>query len=789
MKQTMLSPRVQALLAAFHAARPEVFAERAILVTKAYARTDGQPILLRRAEAMEEILKGTPVLIRDGELIVGCKTPAILGSPLYPEVACDWVEQELDTMALREESPFKVSDETKAALRNKVFGYWRGKQVYNQIMAAIPPEVQRATAEGVFFHYYLNRTIGHITVDYERVLRKGFLGLKAEVEAEFVNIDYEDAGCLKKIHLLQAMSRCCDAAILFAERYAQEAERLAGEERDPIRKAELVKIAELCRHVPAHPARTFHEALQSFYFVHLILNLETNSYAIGPGRFDQYIYPYYKEDISAGSLTREDAGELLACLWLKLNELTVVKEGGTAKASNTYNDFQNLNLAGQTADGRDATNDLSFLCLEVTGSLHLPQPQVSVLISEKTPNQFLAKACEVASLGFGMPAMFNEDEKTQALLHKGKSLEDARMGCINGCVELVVQGKDMMASSGYFNMPKSLELALNNGINPTTGTQLGPKTGSLEELTTFEALMEALRKQMAAGIELKMLYDGIAKHAYGEFCPVPFTSLLMDDCMKKGRDYHDGGTHYSLPMVCGVGTGTMADALAAIKKLVYDDKMISLERLFKALIANFEGYEREFQLLRNRTPKWGNGDDYVDTLAHDVVAMFADELQKHHDDRGVPYAANMIPTTTHIWFGDLTGATPDGRRAKTPLSEGISPVQGMDRNGPTAVARSMARLDHARCCGTLLNMKFHPSALSGEDGLENFAHLVRTYFKLGGHHMQFNVLSSETLRAAQQHPEDYQDLIVRVAGYSDYFVRLSHDLQNEIISRTEHGWE
>jgi len=789
MVQATFSPRVKNLHDGFRAARPEVFAERAVLVTRSYAGTEGQPILLRRARLMEEILNGVTVQIRDGELIVGCKTPAILGSPLYPEVACDWVEKELDTIALRPEAPFQVSEETKAALRTEVFDYWRGKQVYNRIMEALPKEVVRATQEGVFFHYYLNRTIGHITVDYERVLKKGFLGLKAEVEAELETVNYEESGCLKKVNLLRAMSLCCDAAIQFAERYAQEAEWLSRMESDPLRKAELKQIADICRRVPAHPARTFHEALQSFYFVHLILNLETNSYAIGPGRFDQYLYPYYQADLESGRLTREQAWELLACLWIKLNELTVVKEGGTAKASNTYNDFQNLNLAGQTVDGRDAVNDLSYLCLDVTGSLRLPQPQISVLISEKTPEKFLAEACKVVSLGFGMPAVYNEDEKTQALLHKGKTLEDARRGGINGCVELVVQGKDMMASSGYFNMPKCLELALNNGANPLTGTQLGPRTGVLSKLTTFDKLMEAFHKQMAHGLELKMIYDGIARQAYAEFCPVPFTSLLIDDCLKKGKDYHDGGAHYNLPVVCGVGTGTMADSLAAIKKLVYEEKKVSLGDLVDALRSDFEGHERIRQMLRNRAPKWGNGDDCVDTLAHDVVEMFADELEKHHNEQGVPYVANMIPTTTHIWFGDLTGATPDGRRSRTPESEGISPVQGMDRNGPTAVIRSMARLDHARCCGTLLNMKFHPSALSGEDGLQKFAQMIRTYFKLGGHHVQFNVLSSETLLAAQMHPEEYQDLIVRVAGYSDYFVRLSRDLQNEIISRTEHGWE
>jgi pyruvate formate-lyase/glycerol dehydratase family glycyl radical enzyme len=782
-----LSPRVQRLLGNFYAARPEVFAERSVLATRAYAETEGQPIAIRRAKMMWCVLDGVTVLIRDGELVVGCKTPAILGSPLYPEVACDWVEEELETIALRNEAPFYIGDETKETLRTEVFDYWRGKQVCNRIVEVLPSEVQQATDAGLFFHYYLNRTIGHITVDYQRVLEKGFLGLKADVEDELKKINYEERGCLKKLHLLQAMSICCDAAIRFAERHAEEAERLAAVESDPVRRAELEQVAEICRRVPAHPARTFHEALQSFWFVHLILNLETNSYAIGPGRFDQYIYPYYRADTDAGQLTQEQAWELLACLWIKFNELTVVKEGGTAKASTTYNDFQNLNLAGQTVEGRDATNGLSYLCLDVTGRLKLPQPQISVLISEKTPDRFLMKADEVIRLGFGMPAVFNDDEKVQALLHKGKTLEDARLGGINGCVELVVQGKDNMASSGYLNMPKCLELALNNGIDPLTGTQLGPQTGDPCDFTSFDQLMEAFHQQMVHAIELKIVYDGIARQAYAEFCPVPFTSLLISDCLENGREYHDGGARYNLPLICGVGTGTMADSLAAIKKLVYDEEKISLEELVSALRSDFAGYERLRQMLLNRPPKWGNGDDYVDTLAHDVVEMFCDELEKHRNAEGTLYAANMIPTTTHIWFGSLTGATPDGRLAEAPLSEGISPVQGMDRNGPTSVVRSMARLDHARCCGTLLNMKFHPSALSGEEGLRKFAHLIRTYFKLGGHHMQFNVVSAETLRAAQEHPEEYRDLVVRVAGYSDYFVRLSRDLQDEIISRTEQG--
>lgn len=782
-----LSDRLQGLLEGFHAAKPEVFAQRAVLATQGYAETEGQPMLLRRARMMEKILAGVQVLIRDGELIVGCKTPAILGSPLYPEIACDWIEEELDTMSEREYAPFFVSSETKNVLCTEVFNYWRGKQVNNRIMDVLPKDIIQATDEGLFFHYFLNRSIGHITVDYERVINKGFLGLKDEIKAEFGNVDFEAAGGLKKYYLLQAMSSGCDAAIHFANRYADEAERLTKVEDDPERRTELEEIAAICRHVPAHPANSFREALQSFWFVHVMLNLETNSYAIGPGRFDQYIYPYYRNDIDAGRLTPDQARELLGCLWIKFNELTVVKEGGTAKASTTYNDFQNLNLAGQKPDGRDATNELSYLCLDVSGALKLPQPQVSVLISEKTPDLFLRKTCQVISLGFGMPSVFNEDEKTAALLHKGKSLVDARRGGINGCVEPVVQGQDMMASSGYFNLPKCLELALNNGINPVTGNQLGPKTGAPSHLKDFNQLMEAFRQQVEHGIGMKTVYDGIARQTYAEFCPVPFTSLFISDCMQKGLDYHDGGAHYNLPLMCGVGTGTMADSLAALKKVVYENQSVTLPELLKALNDNFEGHERLRQLLLNRVPKWGNGDDYVDSLAHQVVDLFTDVLEKHRNEQGERYSANMIPTTTHIWFGDLTGATPDGRLAHAPQSDGISPVHGMDQNGPTALLLSMSRLDHERCCGTLLNMKFHPSVLSSEDDLNKFADMIRTYFKLGGHHIQFNVISAKTLLAAQQRPDYYRHVIVRVAGYSDYFVRLSKDTQDEIISRTEHG--
>jgi len=783
----MVSSRIDSLIRILHSAKPEIRPERALHATESYIESEGLPIEIRRAKMLEKVLTEAPVKIREGELIVGCKTPRPLGSPLYPEVACDWIIKEIDTIGERKEAPFTVSEKTKNLLKKKVFQYWKGRQVYNRIMEAVPKEVKDTIDEGVFFHYYLNRTIGHITVNYEKVIRKGLNQIKREIEEELANVDFEQRECFKKMNLLKAMLIVSDATVKFAKRYADEARRLAKLEVRPNRRVELERIGEVCDHVPANPARTFHEALQSFWFTHLILNLETNSYAISPGRFDQYMYPYYQRDCGDGRLSKEDAKELLECLWVKFNELTVAKEGGTAKASITYADFQNLNLGGQTPEGLDATNELSYLCLDVAAELRLIQPQLSVLISSKTPHAFLMKACEVIRMGFGMPAVFNDDEKTMSMLDKGKTLEDARMGSINGCVEPCVQGKENMASSGYLNLAKCLELVLNDGVNPLSRKQIGPRTGDPTQFKSFNDLMEAFRRQVEHFVNVKVMYDSVARRVYAEFCPVPFTSMLIDGCIEKGRDYHDGGALYNLPMICGVGTGTTADSLAAIKKLVLEDKLCSMAELLEALRSNFNGREKLKQMLMNRAPKYGNDDDYVDFLAREIVDLFCRELRRHRNSEGVPYAANMIPTTTHIYFGELTGATPDGRKAREPLSEGVSPVQGKDVKGPTAVVKSISKLNHVKCSGTLLNMKFHPSALAGADGLEKFSKLIRAYFDLGGHHMQFNVISGDTLRNAQKHPERYQNLVIRVAGYSDYFVRLSRELQDEIISRTEHG--
>ena len=784
-EETLHSPRIRTLVDRLQRSTPEIFSERAVLATASYQETEGLATPLRRAKLIEKILTNTTTCINDGELIVGCKTPTPLGSPLYPEIACDWIEAELDSISMRKEAPFLVSEQTKQALRNDVFPYWRGRQVSDWLNACLPEDVKATMDEGLFLHYYRNRAIGHITVDYETALRHGLDSIAHSIRRKLTQLDDDAEGYSQKA-CLRGMMIACDAVCAFSKRYGVLARELQSREVIGSRKSELGQIADICDRVPEKPARSFWEALQSFWFIHLALNLETNGYAIGPGRLDQYLYPFYQHDLNEGTITRDQAKELLRCLWIKFNELTVAKEGETAKGSTSYNDFQNVNLAGVTVDGISAENELSRLCLEVTAELRLPQPQVSVLVSKKTSDDFLLKSCRVIRMGFGMPSIFNDEVKVLAMLDKGKTLTDARLGGINGCVEPVVPGMERMASSGYVNLGKCLELTLNQGKNPMSGKMIGARTPDPREFRSFSEFLEAFRAQLAHVLRIKLSYDNAARKTYAKHCTVPLTSVLVHDCIENVRDFYDGGAHYNQPMVCLVGIGNVVDSLAAIKKLVCEQRRISMQEVMQAIQANYLGAEKLRQLLLNMAEKYGNDNEYVDRLAADFVGMLCDAVREMSDEEGRPYATNLIPTTTHIHFGSLTGATPDGRKAGQPLSEGVSPTQGRDINGPTASLKSVSKINHVCCNGTLLNMKFNPSTLQSDEDLKKFSSLVRAYFTLGGYHAQFNVISAETLRDAQEHPENYQNLVIRVAGYSDYFVRLSREVQDEIISRTEH---
>ena len=765
---------------------PEIFPFRAVAVTRSYRETEGRPIEERRAEMMKAILSTQPVVIQEGELIVGMKTPRPHGSPVFPEINCDWLAQDLDKIATRKNTPFFISEKTKGMLREEVFPYWQGRQIFDRIRESVPEEIWRADECGAIYNYFTSRTIGHITADYGKVLNKGMNGIKTDIRDALAKLSAQDPDVLEKRQSLEAIDAVCDAAVMFAGRYADEARILSAGEGDRLRKEELKKIAEICERVPANPAHTFHEAVQSFWFTHLILNLETNGHAMSPGRFDQYMIPFYRNSIESGELTREEAQELLDLLWIKFDEITLAKNSGESDTSSSYPEFQNLNIGGLTPNGQDGTNELSYMCLTALEHVRLPQPQLSAQVSTKTPDQFLLRCCEILRYGMGLPAMFNSDIIVLGLVNRGKGLTDARSGSVNGCVSPNCDGKDRMASSGYFNLAKCLELALNNGVDRVSGEQLSPETGHPRAFTTFNDVIDSFRRQITYFVELKVTYDNIIRALYATHCPVPFTSAVINDCIEKGLDWHRGGARYNQAVISGVGLGTVADSLSAVKKHVFHEKTIPMAELKKALDSNFNGYETLHKILVNETPHYGNDDTDVDALASLIQEIFCDAVEKHKDIQGAHYFVNLLPTTAHITLGQLTGATPDGRWALKWLSEGISPVQGHDLRGPTAVAKSAGRLDHARCNGTLLNLKMSPQVLKDDDDLRKLAGFIRGYFNLGGHHVQFNVIDKKTLRKAQKHPESYRNLLVRVAGYSDYFVLLSPEIQEEIISRTEH---
>jgi formate C-acetyltransferase len=591
---------------------------------------------------------------------------------------------------------------------------------------------------------------------------------------------------MKKREELKGMRIACDAVILFAERHAELAEEMAENEENPTRKAELKEIASVCRWVPRYAPRNFWEALQMYWFMHLGTITELNGWdAMNPGHLDRYFYPFYKKEIDAGTLTREQAKELLSAFWIKFNNHPAPpKVGVTAAESGTYNDFTNINLAGLLPDGSDCVNEISYMMLEIIDEIHLLQPQANIQLSRRTPDRFLKEACRVIRKGYGYPSVFNADAVIEEMLRMGKSIEDAREGGTSGCVETGAFGKEAYILTGYLNTPKILEIALNNGIDPMTGRKIGIETGDPRDFKSYGELFDAFKRQLEHFVDIKVRGNQYIERMYAEHAPAVFLSVLTDDCIKKGKDYNDGGPRYNTNYIQCVGIGTITDSLSALKKHVYDDGTFTMDQVLDALAKDFEGAEPLRMTLANKTPRYGNDDDYADDIMKEVFNALFNEIDGRKNTKGGEYHIDMLPTTCHIYFGSVTGASADGRHARMPLSEGISPVQGADRNGPTAVIKSAAKMDHLKTGGTLLNMKFLPKVLAGEDGIEKLARLIRTYFRYDAHHIQFNVVDAATLRDAQKHPEQYRDLIVRVAGYSDYFVDIGKDLQEEIISRT-----
>ena len=767
---------------------PSVSIERAVLLTDFYRENIGkfsQPVL--RARAFHHLCAAKTIYIGDGELIVGERGHQPKATPTYPEITCHSADdlRILDTRAM---TSYHVAAEDIEVYEREVIPFWTGRSLRDRIFDQLPQEWHQAFSAGVFTEFMEQRAPGH-TVGDGKMFAKGMLDFKADIAAAIEYLDFgADLAALAKKDQLEAMDIAADAAILFAERHAQRAEEMAETESDPQRRAELVRIAEVCRRVPAHAPRNFWEAVQTYWFAHIGVITELNGWdAYNPGHLDQHLEPFYEGGVADGDLDRETARELIECLWVKFNNHPAPpKVGVTAEESGTYTDFANINIGGVRSDGSDAVNEVSYLLLEEIDEMHLLQPSNNIQLSRANSDRFLEAALKVIRKGYGFPSVFNSDAVVQELVRQGKTVEDAREGGTSGCVEAGAFGKEAFILTGYFNLPKMLELALHDGVDPRTGEQLGPRTGDPRALASFDDLFDGWRQQVRHFIDIKYRGNLLFEKAFADWAPAPFLSILTDDCIATGRDYNDGGARYNTSYIQGVVIGSLTDSFSALKHQVFDGSTLTMSELVETLDRDFEGSEAFRQRLLNKTPRYGNDDDRADDIMVRCFDSFFETVEGRPNGRGGSYHINMLPTTCHVYFGAVMGAMPDGRRAGMPLSEGISPVQGADRQGPTAAFKSAGKMDHIKTGGTLLNMKFTPQILEGASGIKMLASLVRGYFGMDSHHVQFNVVTADILRKAQTDPSNHRDLIVRVAGYSDYFCDISQELQDEIILRTEH---
>lgn len=768
---------------------PSISVERARITTEFYRDQQGRhSVPMDRALNFLALCEQKTLWMGEGELIVGERGPRPKAVPTYPELTCHSVE-DLKILNARPKTSYTVEPAVIDEYERTVVPFWRGRSLRDQMFEQLPQEWRDAYAAGCFTEFMEQRAPGHTVAD-GKIYRKGMRDFQSEIGASIATLDFErDPEALDKREQLQAMSVACEAVIRFAERHAELAQREATQCADPDRRRELTKIADVCRHVPAHAPRDFHEALQMYWFCHLAVITELNGWdAFSPGHLDQHLWPFYQEGLADGTLTRESAKELLECFFVKFNNHTAPpKVGVTAAESGTYTDFANINLAGLLRDGSDGSNEVTHLLLEIIDEMHLLQPSSNMQVSRLTPESVLKHALRVIRNGYGFPSLFNADAVVEEQLRQGKTVEDAREGGCSGCVEVGAFGKEAYILTGYFNLMKMLELALHDGYDRRTGRRIGPKTGDPASFATFDDLFGAFEKQVRHMLDVKIRGNQLIERLYATRMPHIFLSVITDDCIATGRDYNAGGARYNNTFIQAVGIGSITDSLSALQEIVYDRRERPLPAFVKMLDADFAGDEVLRQRLVHKTHKYGNDDDVADALMTRTFRMLFEAIDGRPNGKGGAYRLEMLPTTSHVYFGEVCQASADGRKCGQPLSEGISPVQGSDRRGPTAVLRSAGKMDHIKTGGTLLNMKFTPKLLAGEDGLGHLSGLVRGYFRMNGHHVQFNVVTAETLREAQRDPSTHRDLIVRVAGYSDYFCDLSEALQDEIIRRTEHG--
>jgi trans-4-hydroxy-L-proline dehydratase len=773
---------------------PSLSGERARLITEFYRANEGRystPVL--RARAFLDLCLHKTIYLGREELIVGERGPRPKAVPTFPELTCHSLE-DLRILNSRPKTWYRVDDDCLRLYEETVIPYWRGRSMRERMFEELPADWKEAYAAGIFTEFMEQRAPGHTVMD-DKIYSKGLLDFKQDIAEAIARLDFlNDPEAYQRREALKSFAISCDALIHFAARHAALARESAAAETEPARQAELLRIAEVCERVPAHAPRDFQEALQYYWFCHLGVITELNGWdSFNPGHLDQHLWPFYQRGLADGALTRESARELLECFFIKFNNHPAPpKVGVTAAESGTYTDFANINIGGLLPDGRDGSNEISHLLLEIVQEMHLLQPSTNLQLSRKSPEPLLEHTLRVLTRGYGFPSIFNTDTVVEEQLRQGKTLEDARAGGCSGCVEVGAFGKEAYILTGYFNLVKVLELTLHNGLDPRTGKQLGLPTGDPRTFESYEELFAAFRLQLRHFIELKIRGSRLIERMYADHMPAPFLSVLIDDCIAKGRDYNAGGARYNNTFIQMVGLGSITDSLSALKEFCFESPAgnghdpVPLARLLQALAEDFAHDEILRLRLVNRARKYGNDDDEADRLMLDVFNACFEEVDNRPDARGGRYRVEMLPTTCHVYFGSVTGAMPDGRKSGLPLSEGISPVQGADRKGPTGVILSAAKMDHVKTGGTLLNMKFHPDLVSSAENLGKWGHLVRSYFKMGGHHVQFNVVTAETLREAQADPENHRDLIVRVAGYSDYFCDLSTELQEEIIARTAH---
>ena len=782
-----MTPRIQRLRQESLDTRPWLSAERASLVTEAMPRASALAPPLQRAALFAHVLDRKALYLGADELIVGERGPSPKGTPTFPELCCHSLD-DLTVLHTRDRIAYCVSPEARRTYQDTIIPFWTGQSMREAIFAEVPAEWRAAYDAGVFTEFMEQRAPGH-TVLGDVIYRRGFLDLAADCNRAIAALDWDaDPRAYDKSLQLRGMRQSAEAIIRFAARYAALARTRAATETDPARRGELLQIAAVCDRVPAHPPRTFWEALQAYWFVHLGVVTELNTWdSFCPGRLDQHLQPFYARDLADGRLTREQARELLECFWVKFNNQPAPpKVGVTAAESGTYTDFCNINVGGLTSEGDDGVNDVSYLLLEVIDEMHLLQPSSNIQLSAKSPDRFLTQACGIIRQGWGQPSVFNADMVVEELLRQGKRIEDARVGGTSGCVEVGAFGKEAYILTGYFNLPKVLEVTLNDGIDPATGLRIGARTGDPATFTSFDQVVAAFACQLQHFFDIKIHANRIIERLYATRMPAPFLSLVIDDCIAKGLDYNAGGARYNTTYIMPVGIATVTDALSAIRHHVFEKHQVTMPELLAALGRDFGSDEVLRQRLWNKTPRYGNDDMAADSLLQQVFDIVHAIVDGRPNTRGGEHHLNYLSTTCHVYFGSKVGATPDGRHAQQPVSDGISPVQGSDTQGPTAVLKSASHMDHLRTGGTLLNLKFTPSVLDDDGALERLGHLVRGYFSLDGHHIQFNVVTADTLRKAQADPEQYRGLIVRVAGYSDYFCDLTRPLQDEIIARTEH---